>query len=149
MLVVLTSGPESILVCGAVMSAGATTVQVCTAGVASVLPAAVGRPHRELMPTDHQTAHLERRHGKLTYAAPSSAHSNVATSSAENINDALGLVVLPSGPESILVCGAVTSAGSTTVQVCTAGVASVLPAVSVARTANSCPPTTRPAHLEG
>ena len=44
-------------------------------------------------------------------APPSSAHSNEADSSAENLNSAVVLAVIASGPLSMLVLGAVVSRG--------------------------------------
>jgi hypothetical protein len=53
-------------------------------------------------------------------------------------------VTVPEGPSEIVVSGAVVSGGGTsTVQVRVAGVASVLPAASVARTSNVCDPFAR------
>jgi hypothetical protein len=63
---------------------------------------------------------------------------------------ALVKVVVPEGPELIVVSGAVVSAGGgggvddDTVQPRVAGEVSVLPAASVAFTANVCEPTARP-----
>ena len=75
---------------------------------------------------------------QVAKAAPSSEHSKVAgVSLAENANVALVAVVVPDGPESIVVFGAVVSI----VQFRDAGVASVFPAASFARTANVCAPS--------
>ena len=63
----------------------------------------------------------------------SSLHSNVEPDSLEeNVKVALVELVVPEGPESIVVWGAVVS----TVQVLVAGVWSVFPTLSVARTEN-------------
>ncbi len=70
---------------------------------------------------------------------PSSLHSNVAASVAENANDGALLVVGPVGPVSTVVCGAVAS----TVNDRVAGVASTLVAVSIARTENVYAPLAR------
>ena len=68
----------------------------------------------------------------------SSLHSNVALgSSEENSNVASVWLVVPDGPESIVVSGAVVSI----VQVWLAGLWSVLPAASVARTEKVCSPS--------
>jgi hypothetical protein len=49
-------------------------------------------------------------------------------------------VEVPDGPDPIVVSGAVTSGGMATVHVRLAGVASVFPAPSVARTSKVCDP---------
>ena len=77
--------------------------------------------------------------------APSRLHSNVAGSSALNVNDALVEVVGLVGWLSIVVCGGVSSATASIVQVKLAGVASV-PCVSVARTWKVCDPSDRPVY---
>ncbi len=64
---------------------------------------------------------------------PSSLHSNVEPAFVEeNVNDGDALVVMPVGPVLIVVSGAAVS----TVNDRVAGVASTLPAASVARTEN-------------
>ena len=79
------------------------------------------------------------------YGPPSRAHSNVDPAvELEKLNVALVAVVVLAGPLSIAVSGGVVSgggAGATTVHVCVAGVASVLPLVSVARTLKVWLPT--------
>jgi len=71
----------------------------------------------------------------------SSLHSNVDPDSLEeNVNVAEVDAVVPEGPESIVVSGAVASI----VQVRVAGLASVLPAASTALTENVCAPSDRP-----
>ncbi|MFC7359486.1 hypothetical protein ACFQO6_04315, partial [Nocardioides astragali] len=62
-------------------------------------------------------------------SAESSAHSNAAPASLENVNAAPELMLGSVGAESMVVCGAVVSM----VHVYVAGLASVLPAWSVAR----------------
>ena len=57
----------------------------------------------------------------------------------EKPNDGLALFVMADGPESIVVCGGVVS----TVKVRDAGVASVFPTASVARTSNVWEPSER------
>ncbi len=77
-------------------------------------------------------------------AAESSLHSKVEPGSVElNANDALVAVVVPVGPEVIVVSGAVVSGGGavSTVNERVAGEASVLPATSVARTDTECAPS--------
>src|ERR671915_595182 len=70
-------------------------------------------------------------------AAPSREHSKAEPDSLElKWNEALVLVVVAGGACEIVVCGAAVS----TVIARLAGVASVLPAASVARTSNVCAP---------
>ncbi len=73
-------------------------------------------------------------------APPSSRHSNVAPPGAEKSKLALWLLVGVVGALSICVFGATVS----TVQVKLAGVGSVFPAPSVARTWNVWAPSVRP-----
>ena len=74
----------------------------------------------------------------------SSLHWKVLPLSLEvNATDALVAVPLD-GAEVIVVFGGVVSAGAEIVHVALAGVASVLPAASVARTSNVCDPTASP-----
>jgi hypothetical protein len=61
-----------------------------------------------------------------------------------NESDALPEVVGLAGPAVIVVSGAVVSVAALTVQVRVAGVVSVLPATSVARTSNVCDAALRP-----
>src|ERR671914_345926 len=71
-------------------------------------------------------------------AAPSSEHSKAEPDSLElKWNEALVLVVVAGGACEIVVCGAAVS----TVIARLAGLASVLPAASVARTSNVCAPS--------
>jgi translation elongation factor TU len=85
------------------------------------------------------TAHVEYETEKRHYAhvdCPGHADyvKNMITGAAQI------WFVTPAGPESIVVSGAIVS----TVNVRVAGVASVFPAASVARTANVCEPCARP-----
>lgn len=74
-------------------------------------------------------------------AAPSSEHSNVEPLSVEsNVNVAEVVLTEPVGPVRMFVSGGVVS----TVQVRSAGVWSVFPAVSVAFTENVCGPSAKP-----
>jgi hypothetical protein len=76
---------------------------------------------------------------------PSRRHWNVEPASvAVNESDALPEVVGLAGPAVIVVSGAVVSVAALTVQVRVAGVVSVLPATSVARTSNVCDAALRP-----
>ena len=80
----------------------------------------------------------------------SSWHANVDPDSLElNANDALVEVVEALGPESIVVFGGVVSDGAVIVHVCVAGLASVLPAASVARTLKLCEPALSPLYALG
>jgi hypothetical protein len=66
------------------------------------------------------------------------------------VNEAAVLVTVPLGPELIVVCGGVVSdAGSWMVQLRLAGVASVLPAASIARTRKVWEPAARPLYVVG
>src|SRR6185436_6287253 len=78
-------------------------------------------------------------------AAASTRHSNVPVSVEENPNVGVLSPVAPAGPVSIVVFGAVRSITI----VCVAGVASVLPAASVARTLTVCEPAARAVVVNG
>jgi hypothetical protein len=83
---------------------------------------------------------------QAAYAPPSIRHSKVAVASAEEkLTDAEVVLISLAGAEEIVVSGAVWS--TTTVSV--AGVASVFPAVSVARTLIVCDPSERPVYVFG
>jgi hypothetical protein len=64
----------------------------------------------------------------------------------ENVNEADVLLTVPEGPELMVVFGGVVSGGGAvlTVQVLEAGVASTLPAASIALTEKVCEPSGRP-----
>jgi hypothetical protein len=148
-LVVVGSGPLTIEVSGGVVSGGGSIVQACTAGEASVLPAAsVARTRNSWPPI----ARPEYSCGGVQglNRALSSAHSNVAFGSdAEKSKLAPVLVVVGSGPLTIVVSGAVVSAADSIVQAYSAGDGSVLPAASVARTAKVWRPSATPAKVAG
>ncbi len=77
---------------------------------------------------------------------PSRRHSNVEPASEdENVNCGDAFVIVPVGPESIVVFGAVAS----TVNVRVAGDASTLPAASVARTLNVYAPSASEPRMRG
>jgi len=80
-------------------------------------------------------------------AALSSLHSKVLPASEEEkVNVALLDFIVPEGPESIVVSGAVVSCGgggTSTVKVLEAGMASVFPAASLALTEKVCDPLER------
>src|SRR5205085_2214224 len=82
---------------------------------------------------------------QLAQSPESRRHSNDAPASEENPNVADGWLVVPVGPESTTVCAAAVS----TVQPRVAGMGSVLPAASVARTAKVCSRSGRPAYALG
>src|ERR671923_278204 len=115
-------------------------VQLLEAGVWSVLPAwSVARTEKVWEPELKPEYVWGEEHGSKL--PESSWHSNVALgSSEEKVNVASVEVVVPEGPESIVVSGAAVS----TVQVRVSGVWSVLPAASVARTENVCSPSLSP-----
>src|SRR3954454_12359629 len=104
--------------------------QVWLAAVASVLPAmSVARVSKVWLPSARAAAVCGLEQG--AQLPPSTRHSNVEPPS-EELNAKVGVASLSSagGPESIVVFGAVRSIA----QVWEAGVPSVLPARSVART---------------
>ena len=74
-------------------------------------------------------------------AGVSRRHSNVAPGSLVNVNVCVVAVIGPDGPPVMVVSGA--GATTATVNVRVAGVASTLPAASLARTANVCWPSAR------
>ena len=126
-------GPESIVVSGAVVS----IVQVWLAGLWSVLPAwSVARTEKVCEPSLRPRVGLRRGAG-LEAARVELALEVALGSSEENSNVAELELVGSEGPESIVVSGAVVSM----VQVLVAGVWSVLPTLSVARTENVCEPS--------
>src|ERR671915_1004816 len=119
------SGPESIVVLGA------TTVQLCTAGTGSSVPASLfARTFSSCAPSARPSNSSVDSHEP--HVPPSSEHSNVASSSVdEKRNSATVLRVDAAGPETIVVFGA------TTVQLWLAGVVSTMPDVLVAATRSS------------
>src|SRR5919106_507091 len=134
-------GAAVMFVFGAVRS----TVHVCDAGVASVLPAAsVARTSKVCEPADR----LVKLFGDVQEAKepPSSLHSKLELPSLE-VNEKLESVSLEAsdGAAVMFVFGAVRS----TLQEGEAGVASVLPAASVARTSKVCEPADRLVKLFG
>ena len=82
----------------------------------------------------------------MAKAPLSSLHSKVdPASEEENVNEAEVLLTLPDGPELMVVFGGVVSGGGAvlTVQDRVAGVASTLPAPSLALTEKVCEPSVR------
>ena len=128
-LVVVAGGADEISVSGATVS----TVNARVAGVPSPFPAAsVAQTENVCGPSASDGAVTGEE--QVANSAPSSAHAKVELLSLEmNANVAVGSPVAPLGPDVIVVSGAVVSSGST-VHVCAAGVPSVFPAASVART---------------
>jgi hypothetical protein len=132
-------GSEVIVVSGAVVS----TVKDRLAGGSSTLPAgSLARTSKVCWPSLNNTVVYGERHE--ANCSVSTRHSNVEpVSSAANANVGVLFLVSPEGPEVIVVCGGVVSGGVTvsTVNERLAGVASVLPAVSIARTPKVCAPS--------
>jgi hypothetical protein len=130
------AGPDETVVSGGVRS----TRQVREAGVASVFPAvSVALTSNVCVPSDRASRLTGVVQGASTPA--SSRHWKVEPASlAENVNAAEEAFVSAVGPESIVVSGAVASI----VHVWAAGVGSLLPAGSVARTWTVCVPSARP-----
>jgi hypothetical protein len=128
-------GCESIVVSGALES----IVQTKLTGVGSLFPAASrARTEKLCEPSPNPVNSLGLV--QASKAPASSAHSNLAPASEVKEKLALLELVLGSGPLTIAVSGAAES----TIQVKEAGLASVLPAESFARTMNVCEPSARP-----
>ena len=133
--VVVAGGAASMVVSGATVS----IVHPYCAGVASAFPTpSVARTRNWWVPLARPVYWRGDKH--VTNGAPSSEHSNVEPDSlAEKLKLALVLAVAAGGPAEIVVSGATVSI----VQLAVAGVASTLPAASVARTRNWCVPSAR------
>lgn len=129
------AGCAVMLVSGAVRS----IVQVEAAGVASRFPA--GSFARTLNVCNPAASPVYAFGDvQAPYPVPSRSHSNVAVASGdEKVKEAEVEFVGEAGPEAIVVSGAVRSI----VQVEAAGVASRLPAGSLARALNVCEPARR------
>ena len=132
---VVPDGPAVIVVSGGVLS----TVHECSAGLGSGLPdPSIARTRNVWAPLPSPEYAVGEE--QAANDAPSTLHSNVAGSLAMNSKCAHVSRVVPDGwAEVIVVSGGVVS----TVQVRSAGVGSVLPVVSVARTRNECGPSPR------
>jgi hypothetical protein len=119
--------------------AGGSIVQLQAGGLGSTLPArSIARATKRWVPTPRPL-----KTGAAVQAVndpPSSEHSNVAGSFADSVKDAVVLVVLVGGPETIFVVGAVRSIG----HVRDGGVGSTFPARSIDRTFSACAPATSP-----
>ena len=129
------AGPEVIVVSGGVVS----TVNPRLAGVASVFPcSSVARTSKVCAPSANAAVVVGDVHAD--HAPPSTRHSNVAPASEVNENVGVLSPVVPLGPAVIVVSGAVGSDVST-VKDRLAGVGSVRPTPSVARTSKTCAPS--------
>jgi hypothetical protein len=135
--VVNPEGPELIWDSGAVTSIANDR----DAGVGSMVPASsTARTSNVWAPSERPGYPLGEVHEPQL--PESSRHSKVEPSSfEEKLNAGLALATVPVGPESIWVCGATVS----TVNERAAGVVSVLPAASDARTSKVWGPSERPA----
>ena len=133
-------GPESIVVCGAVVS----TVQLRVAGDGSTLPAA-SRPRTEKVCDPSASPLSARGDAHAAHGSVSSLHSSNPASVAENEKLAAPEATVPAGPDAIDVSGGVAS----TVHVRVAGDGSRLPATSVARTDHVCDPSDNPLSARG
>jgi len=121
-----------------VVSGGAvSTVNILESGDVSTLPKeSLARTSKMWEPSERVVYSLGLV--QAVYAAPSIRHSNVAPASGEEKpKEALFTAIVPDGPESMVVSGAVLS----TVQVRLAGVASMLAAASVALTSKVWEPS--------
>ena len=135
------AGPPVIVVSGG----SASTVQACSAGVWSRLPAAsCARTRKSCAPF----ASPVRTWGDVQscHAPSSSRHSKPAPASPDpNANSARLDAVVASGAESKVVSGSTVS----TIQVRAASLASTFPAASVARTRRVCSPWASPVSVRG
>ena len=129
----------------------AVTVKVTEAGVASVLPAtSVARTRKVCEPSPRAAVVNGVVHA--ANAAASTRHWNVESASVEvkaNVGVLSFVVLEAAGPPVIAVSGGVLSTPVATVKVRLAGVASVLPAPSVARTSKVCAPSDSVAVVKG
>ena len=115
-----------------------TTVNGCAAGVASVLPSA-SRARTWKVCAPRASAGTVRGDVQSANGAASTRHSKVAPGSLVNPNVGVVSIVCAGGTEASVVSGAVASI----VNVWVAGVASRLPAWSVAHTEKVCAPSAR------
>jgi hypothetical protein len=113
-----------------------STLKERVAGVASTLPEASRARTANVCAPSGSTA-VVCGEVQTANAAPSTRHSNVPGSLAENVYAGLTSLIAPSGPDSITVSGAPASTTNT----CEAGVWSALPAPSTARTKKVCSPS--------
>ena len=145
-------GPDVIVVSGAVVSGGGAvpTVNDCVAGVASVFRG-VGRADRHGVRAIAAVRPCVHGLTQLAHGVASTRHSKTAPASEVNAKVGVVSLVVPFGPDVIVVSGAVVSGGGVvpTVNERVAGVASVLPASSVARTATVCGPLDSAAVVHG
>src|SRR5262249_39189345 len=122
----------------------ACTVHVRSADEGSVLPAKSEARTRNVCDPSASPVYVFGEL-QLVHEPASRLHSNVDGSEAMNSNVGDPEAVVPEGPEVIVVSGDVAS----TVHVRSAGVGSLLPARSVARTRNVCEPSTSPVYVVG
>jgi hypothetical protein len=127
-----------------VSGAAESIVQLCEAGVASGFPAASLACTENVCEPSASPAY-SRGLLQVSKAPLSKEHSNVAPASEVNEKLAPAELVVAAGPLVSVVSGAVESI----VQAKEAGVASVLPAASLARTEKLCSPSARPAYSFG
>ena len=148
-------GPELIVVSGGVVSAGGgvvvSTVNERVAGEASVFPATSVARTETLCAPSLRAAVV---HGLVQSAqAPESTRHSKTEFASVAVNAKVGelSLVVPVGPDVIVVSGGVVSGGGAvlTVNERVAGEASVFPATSVARTETLCAPSLRAAVVHG
>src|SRR5687767_2125830 len=134
------SGPMSGTTEPIVVSGAAVISHVCVAGVASTLDAPSLARTRNSCDPEARPVYSAGEEQELNEPA-SSAHSNVEPGSLlEKLKVAFALALVAAGARSIVVFG-----GRSTVQARVAGLWSVLPAVSVARTRKVWSPAARSA----
>ena len=145
--VVEPDGADVIEVLGGVVSAAAVIVQVAVAGEVSTLPAvSVARTSTCACRARGRVG--LRRAARAPGAAvdPALERAGLGRREAQRRDVA---VVEPDGADVIDVSGGVVSTGAVTVHDAVAGVASMLPARSIARTSKLCAPTARPLYDAG
>jgi hypothetical protein len=136
-LVVVAGGPEVMVLSGAVVSGGGSTVHSYVAGVGSGVPATVDTTSNSWSPTARPVSCTGEVH--VAGVAPSSAQVNVAPPRlASKANVASILVVVSAGAAVMVVCGAV--GVPVTIQPNVAGVASTFSSWSTDRTSKTCGP---------
>jgi hypothetical protein len=119
---------------GVVSGGGSITVQFAAAGESSVFPAA-SRARAEKLWSPTARSLYPWGEEQADQSPPSRLHSKLEPPSLESKEKLAEVsVVSPSGPLEIEVSGGVVSGGGVTVQLWEAGVGSVLPAASRART---------------
>src|SRR5918999_804385 len=156
MLWVTTSEQPTLVSTGA----GVTSQLQVAAGAPTLPSTSVARTWNVCVPTVRPVYVIEPAEPPTTSGLPVQAHGaklplsirhwNVTLSSlATQLNVASVLTVVASGPDSIVVTGAVPPVPAPIVQVWTAGVLSTLPETSTARTSKRCSPSARPVSVSG